>query len=82
MTTKSFLGFVTDRTETPSRITRGFPAGGQVPHPHRRIPAAADHDRAAVQLTDGHRGDPAGVAGERVAERVTAAQVPHPNRRW
>jgi hypothetical protein len=25
MTTKSFLGFVTDRTETPSRITRGFP---------------------------------------------------------
>src|SRR6476660_7101204 len=25
MITKSFLGFVTDRTEKPSRITRGFP---------------------------------------------------------
>jgi len=41
-----------------------IPAGVQVPHPHRRILAAADHDQAPVELADGHRPDPLGVAGK------------------
>lgn len=55
--------------------------GGQIPHPHRRIPAAADHDRAPVQLADGHRRNPTGVAGAGFADLVTGGQIPHPQRR-
>ena len=47
-------------------------AGGQVPHPHRAVVGAGDHDRAAVQLGHRHRPHPVGVAGERVP----------PGRRW
>ena len=45
-TTKLFLGFVTDRTETSSRITRGFPVAGShtrtVESPHTRTGSIED----------------------------------------
>jgi hypothetical protein len=60
MVTKLFFGFVTDRNETSSRITHGYPPLARS-HTHRPILAAADRHRAPGQLADGHRGDPGGV---------------------
>ena len=60
-------------------------AGGQIPHPHRGVPAAGDRDgrpsssptaTAATSRTT-HR---AGVAGQRFADRFAGAQIPHPHR--
>jgi len=48
-----------------------FPSGAQIPHPHRGIEAAADHDQAPVQLPDGHRPNHVGVAAERIVKRRT-----------
>ena len=53
--------------------------GAQIPYPHSGIEAAADGDRAPVQLADGHRPNRVGVAGERLTGRVPGAQIPYPH---
>ena len=58
---------------TAPQVARSAPAKGSyrcsrreaTPTVHLRILAAADHDRAAIELADSHRRDRAGVTGER-----------------
>src|SRR4051812_18215130 len=54
----------------------GGRAHNQVPDAHGLIGAAADGDRAAVELADCDRTYPAGVAVQRLPDRCASAQVP------
>ena len=71
----------------PSWPVSGSPTGvpsASPPHPHRAVAAAADDDRGAVRQRPGrHRGHPAVVAGQRLADRGAVGQsaTPAPSRR-
>ena len=61
---------------------RGSPIGLPVAASHTRTvrsSGAGDDDGAAVDLPDRHRGHPAGVAGERFADRTAGGRIPHPH---
>ena len=80
VTTKSFSGFVTDRTRSQSRIRRGFPPVARSHTRTVRSPLPEMTTGRPSSSADRHRVHRAGVAGERVADRGAGGQVPHPHR--
>ena len=52
----------------------------QVPDPHRAVHVGADDHRSAVPLPNHDITNPGGVAGQRLAHRLTGGRVPDPHR--